>query len=102
MIARVANERNERIKTRPSAQDRCWQSSRTAPGVTDGFDEFKTRYGATLVCGFAHITERLLRRRAFVGRDVIDPLDTRKILALGLSAALNAPIQKTAFSVFRM
>ena len=33
---------------------------------------------------------------------VIDPLDTRKMLALGLSAALNAPIEKTTFGVFRM
>ncbi len=33
---------------------------------------------------------------------VIDPLDTRKVLALGLSAALNAPIEKTTFGVFRM
>ena len=33
---------------------------------------------------------------------IIDPLDTRKVLALGLSAALNAPIEKTTFGVFRM
>jgi 3-methylcrotonyl-CoA carboxylase beta subunit len=33
---------------------------------------------------------------------IIDPLDTRRVLALGLSAALNAPIQETEFGVFRM
>jgi 3-methylcrotonyl-CoA carboxylase beta subunit len=33
---------------------------------------------------------------------VIDPADTRKVLALGISAALNAPIVPTAFGVFRM
>jgi acetyl-CoA carboxylase carboxyltransferase component len=33
---------------------------------------------------------------------VIDPLDTRMVLALGLSAALNAPIPETPFGVFRM
>jgi len=33
---------------------------------------------------------------------IIDPLDTRKILALGLQAALNAPIPETTFGVFRM
>ncbi len=33
---------------------------------------------------------------------VIDPLDTRMCLALGLSAALNAPIADTRFGVFRM
>jgi len=33
---------------------------------------------------------------------VIDPVDTRMVLGLGLSAALNAPIEKTTFGVFRM
>jgi 3-methylcrotonyl-CoA carboxylase beta subunit len=33
---------------------------------------------------------------------IIDPLDTRRVLALGISAALNAPIQETTFGVFRM
>ncbi len=33
---------------------------------------------------------------------VIDPADTRRVLGLGLSAALNAPIPATRFGVFRM
>ncbi|MGB4058694.1 MAG: carboxyl transferase domain-containing protein [Burkholderiaceae bacterium] len=33
---------------------------------------------------------------------IIDPADTRRVLALGLSAALNAPIADTKFGVFRM
>lgn len=33
---------------------------------------------------------------------IIDPLDTRRILALSLSAALNAPILPTHFGLFRM
>jgi 3-methylcrotonyl-CoA carboxylase beta subunit len=33
---------------------------------------------------------------------VIDPADTRRVLALCLSASLNAPIEKTEFGVFRM
>jgi 3-methylcrotonyl-CoA carboxylase beta subunit len=33
---------------------------------------------------------------------VIDPADTRRVLALGLSASLNAPIERTQFGVFRM
>jgi acetyl-CoA carboxylase carboxyltransferase component len=33
---------------------------------------------------------------------IIDPIDTRVYLALGLSAALNAPIPDTTFGVFRM
>jgi 3-methylcrotonyl-CoA carboxylase beta subunit len=33
---------------------------------------------------------------------VIDPADTRRVLGLGLAAALNAPIEETRFGVFRM
>jgi len=33
---------------------------------------------------------------------VIDPADTRRVLALALSASLNAPIADTRFGVFRM
>jgi acetyl-CoA carboxylase carboxyltransferase component len=33
---------------------------------------------------------------------IIDPADTRRVLALGISAALNAPIPTTTFGVFRM
>jgi 3-methylcrotonyl-CoA carboxylase beta subunit len=33
---------------------------------------------------------------------IIDPLDTRRVLTLGISAALNAPIPETTFGVFRM
>jgi len=33
---------------------------------------------------------------------IIDPVDTRMALGLGISAALNAPIEPTTFGVFRM
>jgi 3-methylcrotonyl-CoA carboxylase beta subunit len=33
---------------------------------------------------------------------IIDPADTRRVLALGLSAALNGPVEKTTFGIFRM
>jgi len=33
---------------------------------------------------------------------IIDPVDTRKVLGLGISAALNAPPEETRFGVFRM
>ena len=33
---------------------------------------------------------------------IIDPVDTRTVLALALSAAYNAPIPDTKFGVFRM
>ena len=33
---------------------------------------------------------------------IVDPADTRMVLGLAISAALNAPIEKTRFGVFRM
>lgn len=33
---------------------------------------------------------------------IIDPRDTRKVLSLSISAALNAPVSETRFGVFRM
>jgi acetyl-CoA carboxylase carboxyltransferase component len=33
---------------------------------------------------------------------ILDPLETRATLALGIAAALNAPIAETHFGVFRM
>jgi acetyl-CoA carboxylase carboxyltransferase component len=33
---------------------------------------------------------------------IIDPVDTRRVLALGIEAALNAPIEPAGFSMFRM
>jgi 3-methylcrotonyl-CoA carboxylase beta subunit len=33
---------------------------------------------------------------------VVDPVDSRRLLGLALSAALNAPIAKTRFGIFRM
>ncbi|HST03799.1 MAG TPA: carboxyl transferase domain-containing protein [Chloroflexia bacterium] len=33
---------------------------------------------------------------------IIDPLDTRMVLGLGISASLNAPVPETQFGVFRM
>ncbi len=33
---------------------------------------------------------------------IIDPLDTRYVLALGLAAAANAPVPETTFGIFRM
>jgi 3-methylcrotonyl-CoA carboxylase beta subunit len=33
---------------------------------------------------------------------IIDPADTRRVLALGLSASRNTPIPDTQFGLFRM
>jgi acetyl-CoA carboxylase carboxyltransferase component len=33
---------------------------------------------------------------------ILDPLETRRVLGLALSACLNAPVEETRFGVFRM
>ncbi|TPW18058.1 MAG: putative biotin-dependent carboxyl transferase, partial [Halothiobacillaceae bacterium] len=33
---------------------------------------------------------------------IIDPLETRELLAMGITAALNAPINPTRYGIFRM
>ncbi len=33
---------------------------------------------------------------------IIDPVDTRRVLALGIEASLNAPVEPAGFSMFRM
>jgi acetyl-CoA carboxylase carboxyltransferase component len=33
---------------------------------------------------------------------ILDPLDTRRVLALGIAAALNAPVPESTFGIFRM
>jgi 3-methylcrotonyl-CoA carboxylase beta subunit len=33
---------------------------------------------------------------------IVDPADTRRVVALGISASLNASIERTSFGVFRM
>ena len=33
---------------------------------------------------------------------IIDPLDTRRVLSMGIAAAVHAPIPETKFGVFRM
>jgi acetyl-CoA carboxylase carboxyltransferase component len=57
-------------------------------------DEIRTKYEAE--GNPYHSTARLW------DDGIIDPLDTRRVLALGLAAALNAPIPETTFGVFRM
>lgn len=33
---------------------------------------------------------------------ILDPIDTRRVLGLALSACLNAPVEETVYGVFRM
>jgi 3-methylcrotonyl-CoA carboxylase beta subunit len=51
---------------------------------------------------FAHQSHPYYASARIWDDGVIDPADTRRVLALGLSASLNAPIPETKFGVFRM
>ena len=34
--------------------------------------------------------------------EIIDPVDTKMVLGLALSAAFNAPLEKTVYGIFRI
>ncbi|MFM8609999.1 MAG: carboxyl transferase domain-containing protein [Burkholderiaceae bacterium] len=51
---------------------------------------------------FAHQSHPYYSSARLWDDGVIDPADTRRVLALGLSAAMNAPIPDAKFGVFRM
>ncbi|AEG91739.1 Candidate Acetyl-CoA carboxylase, carboxyltransferase component (subunits alpha and beta) [Ramlibacter tataouinensis TTB310] len=51
---------------------------------------------------FAHQSHPYYSSARLWDDGVIDPADTRRVLALGLAASLNAPIDEPRFGVFRM
>jgi 3-methylcrotonyl-CoA carboxylase beta subunit len=51
---------------------------------------------------FAHQSHPYYSSARLWDDGVIDPADTRRVLALGLSASLNAPIGEPKFGIFRM
>jgi len=51
---------------------------------------------------FAHQSHPYYASARLWDDGVIDPADTRRVLALGLSASLNAPIPDAKFGIFRM
>jgi 3-methylcrotonyl-CoA carboxylase beta subunit len=51
---------------------------------------------------FAHQSHPYYASARLWDDGVIDPADTRRVLALGLSATLNAPISEPKFGIFRM
>ena len=80
------------------------QAARVLSTVTSGFetDADRDEFEAPILAKYEregspyHSTARLW------DDGVIDPLDTRRVLALGISAALNAPIPDPGFALYRM
>ncbi|MCX7260560.1 MAG: methylcrotonoyl-CoA carboxylase [Burkholderiales bacterium] len=64
--------------------------------------EEEAKFKQPLLDQFAHQSHPYYASARLWDDGVIDPADTRRVLALGLSAALNAPIEDTRFGVFRM
>ena len=64
--------------------------------------EEETAFKAPILSQYEHQGHPYYASARLWDDGVIDPLDTRMTLALGLSAALNAPIPETRFGVFRM
>jgi len=64
--------------------------------------EEEAKFKQPLLYQFAHQSHPYYASARLWDDGVIDPADTRRVLALGLSAALNAPIPETRFGVFRM
>jgi 3-methylcrotonyl-CoA carboxylase beta subunit len=66
-----------------------------------GADE-EAAFKQPLLDQFAHQSHPYYASARLWDDGVIDPADTRRVLALGLSASLNAPIGEPKFGVFRM
>jgi 3-methylcrotonyl-CoA carboxylase beta subunit len=64
--------------------------------------EEEVKFKQPLLDQFAHQSHPYYASARLWDDGVIDPADTRRVLALGLSTALNAPIEDTRFGVFRM
>ena len=64
--------------------------------------EEEAAFKQPLLDQFAHQSHPYYASARLWDDGVIDPADTRRVLGLGLSAALNAPIGETRFGVFRM
>ena len=64
--------------------------------------EEEAQFKQPLLDQFAHQSHPYYASARLWDDGVIDPADTRRVLALALSASLNAPIPDTRFGVFRM
>jgi 3-methylcrotonyl-CoA carboxylase beta subunit len=79
------------------------QAARVLSTVRGGMAEAeRDAFEAPIVERYEHEGGPLYSTARLWDDGVIDPLDTRKVLALGLAAAERAPVPETRFGVFRM
>jgi 3-methylcrotonyl-CoA carboxylase beta subunit len=65
-------------------------------------DEEEAEFKAPLLEQYEHQGHPWYATARLWDDGIIDPADTRMVLGLSISAALNAPIEPTKFGVFRM
>ena len=65
-------------------------------------DDDETAFKAPILEQYEHQGHPYYASARLWDDGIVDPLDTRTALGLGISAALNAPIEATRFGLFRM
>ncbi len=83
-----------KLDARAAQGDGITEEDRNDPEIQDFKDSIRRQYETQGHPGYA--SARLW------DDGIIDPRDTRRILALSISASLNAPLEETRFGVFRM
>ncbi|MEA2611537.1 MAG: 3-methylcrotonyl-CoA carboxylase beta subunit [Chloroflexota bacterium] len=80
------------------------QAARVLSTVRGGFasDEERDAFEAPILETYEREGSPYFATARLWDDGVIDPLDTRRILTMGIEAALHAPIPETRFGVFRM
>jgi 3-methylcrotonyl-CoA carboxylase beta subunit len=80
------------------------QAARVLSTVRGGFDTEAERdaFEAPILAEYERQGSPYYSTARLWDDGVIDPLDTRRVLALGISAALNSEIPDTKFGIFRM
>jgi acetyl-CoA carboxylase carboxyltransferase component len=80
------------------------QAARVLSTVRGGFgdDAERDRFEAPILDTYEREGSPYFATARLWDDGIVDPLDTRRVLALGIEAALHAPIPETHFGVFRM
>ena len=80
------------------------QAARVLSTVRGGFasDEERDAFEAPILETYEREGSPYFSTARLWDDGVIDPLDTRRVLAMGIEATLHAPIPETRFGVFRM
>lgn len=73
-----------------------------APGSDDWSKEQIDKFQDPIIANYEREGHPYFASARLWDDGVIDPLDTRTVLGLGISASLNAPAEQTKFGVFRM